>query len=52
MSIQFYNFDVQAMCRHIKVAELNSPSDGNSAYQYTFLKFANLKMVCKYLRNN
>ena len=28
-SIQFYNFYMQAMCLHIKVAELNTPSDGN-----------------------
>ena len=38
---------------HIKVAELNTPSDGNGAsHHYTFLKFANIKMVCKYLQNN
>ena len=35
---------------HIKVAELKTHSDGNGAsHYYTFLKFANLKMVCKYL---
>ena len=33
-SIQFCNFYVQAMCLHIKVAELNTPSDGNGAYHH------------------
>ena len=33
MSIKLCNFDMQAMCLHIKVTELNTPSDGNSAYQ-------------------
>ena len=27
-------FIMQAMCLHKKVAELNTPSDGNGAYHY------------------